>query len=391
MAVEFYVPELKAASAWVDHRQAIPGNSFSWAGMQDISRITQLVIHHTVTPRTTHPDDIARMHLSRWGANAGVGYHFLISGSEFSNGYAKVFYVGDLATYRAHVANKNIGRIGISLIGNFEQGHAGYTGPPTPEQLRSAHALVREFVARESKRMPLLTGYDKVVKHKDLQATACPGNTVDQWWNAIIKGEVNVIKLNNGDVFKVGNEAAHWLLEGGKKRAFSSAEAFTEHRYKWEQAKVVDRAQADGIPDGAPVFSRYEHVLNKAGRKTIEQLFVDGDAITPTQLLTNTREQIDKWIITERDSAAKIAAAQKQTKAANDALAKKVAEVATLQKENSTLDTQVEVQAKAIADRDEQIKTLQAKVAELEAQEPIVDTGEFERVFWRIYFKKGGL
>jgi hypothetical protein len=115
---------------------------------------TGIAIHHSVTG-DVHPDAIAKMHIARWGSSAGVGYHFLISRD------GTIWYVGDLGTWRAHVAGKNDEWIGVCLLGE----HHKYA--PTKAQYESAKILCDALQAK--------FGRKQIVRHSDLQATACPG------------------------------------------------------------------------------------------------------------------------------------------------------------------------------------------------------------------------
>ncbi len=84
---------------FVDYRQPIWGDSFTWSWERKLSEIKYLVIHHSVTSHDATPDDIALLHKARgW---AGIGYHFVITKD------GRVWYVGDLETARANVKNKN--------------------------------------------------------------------------------------------------------------------------------------------------------------------------------------------------------------------------------------------------------------------------------------------
>ena len=63
----------------VDDRMSISGDSYTWDKVNtNLKRVKYIVIHHSVTPRNWKPEKIALMHISRWGKNAGIGYHFVI-------------------------------------------------------------------------------------------------------------------------------------------------------------------------------------------------------------------------------------------------------------------------------------------------------------------------
>jgi hypothetical protein len=162
----FTVPSL--GSKYIDYRIQIPGDSFNWNWVHPLSEYTQIVIHHSAGPDTQTPDEIAGYHISSngWG---GIGYHFVIT----KNG--TVYYVGDLTTARAHVANLNHQCIGVCLIGSFIEGRE-----PPDDQLRSASVLCAQMLFRT----PELSGVENwtdVIGHKNLGSTRCPGDSWATW------------------------------------------------------------------------------------------------------------------------------------------------------------------------------------------------------------------
>lgn len=169
----FNVPSL--GNKFVDYRDPIPGDSYTWSWERPLSQVQYLAIHHTAGPDTQTPDEIASFHVNSrgWG---GVGYHFIIS----KNG--TVYYVGDLTTARANVLDKNHLVIGICLIGTFMNGIF-----PSSFQLQSVHELCKELLLNT----PELSGvsdWSKVVGHRDLQSTDCPGDTWSNWRQKIVTG-----------------------------------------------------------------------------------------------------------------------------------------------------------------------------------------------------------
>jgi len=167
----FYVPKLRDEGKWQDLRITIPGNSETWYRVRKTTDFIGIAIHHTAGPSNQSPESIALYHINvrKWG---GIGYHFLIG----PNG--TVYYVGDVTTQRAHVANLNHKYIGISMIGTF------MGEKPTNEQLRSAYLLNKELVEVD-KRFNMSWG--EVKRHNELSATACPGDTWPEWWHRIIE------------------------------------------------------------------------------------------------------------------------------------------------------------------------------------------------------------
>lgn len=99
--------------------------------------------------------------------NSGIGYHFLIGQD------GAVYYVGDVKTQRAHVANLNHKYIGVCMIGNFTNEE------PTDEQLRSVCLLNKELVEIDNR---FNIAWEEVKRHNELSSTACPGATWPEWW-----------------------------------------------------------------------------------------------------------------------------------------------------------------------------------------------------------------
>ncbi len=169
----FQVPAL--GNKFIDYRTQIMGNSYTWHWVRPMSQVKYLCIHHSAGPANQTPNDIARYHVKSlgWG---GVGYHFIIT----PNGTC--YYVGDLTTARAHVYNYNHLALGICLIGTFMNGQL-----PSKAQINSAHLLCSQLLFRTPE-LPGTDGWEDLVGHKQLGATACPGDSWDQYRQKIISG-----------------------------------------------------------------------------------------------------------------------------------------------------------------------------------------------------------
>lgn len=170
---ELQIPSL--GDKFIDYRQPIWGNSFTWSWERPFSQVQYIVFHHSVTDHDATPDDIALIHKARgW---AGVGYHFIITKD------GRVWYVGDISTARAHVKDMNEKVIGICMIGDFTK-HL-----PSDAQINSGHLLASFLLKHFSQ----LKGWAESVKgHKDLQATACPGTS----WNGELGGMKDRLEKN---------------------------------------------------------------------------------------------------------------------------------------------------------------------------------------------------
>ncbi len=171
--IDLTIPSL--AEKFVDLRDPIPGDSYNWSWTRPLAQVKYLAIHHTAGPDTQTPQQIANFHVNSngWG---GIGYHFLIGKD------GMVYYVGDISTARANVANLNEQVLGICLIGSFINGKQ-----PTPQQIDSTRKLC-DFFINHYPALVNVQSWDAMRGHKDLpgQSTACPGDNWPQWRSEII-------------------------------------------------------------------------------------------------------------------------------------------------------------------------------------------------------------
>lgn len=168
------IPSLE--NKFIDLRDTLPGDAYTWSWERALEQVNYLAIHHTGGENTQTPQDLANEHITKNGWE-GIGYHFLIDKEGIT------FYVGDISTARANVANLNEQIIGIGLIGNFVAGVV-----PTQKQLDSTHKLCEFLLSLTD--LVNVKSWDKVRGHKELpdQTTACPGDDWDTWRIQIVEG-----------------------------------------------------------------------------------------------------------------------------------------------------------------------------------------------------------
>lgn len=125
----------------------------------DTSRI---VIHHTGNPTD---DDLSAEQLHRSHQNlgwAGVGYHFIVRKDGTVELGRPVECVG------AHVEGFNYCSLGIHVCGNFN------LAEPTEAQINALPMLIADICDAYG----LIASDSVVMGHRDLMATACPGNNL---------------------------------------------------------------------------------------------------------------------------------------------------------------------------------------------------------------------
>lgn len=123
---------------------------------------TEIVIHHTATPNVdlkTTPERLRLLRKSHLARNfCDIGYHYLIA----SDG--TVWEGVPINLRGSHVKGMNTGRIGISLIGNFE-----YV-KPSKEQLATMENVIKSL--KHKFRIKSVKG------HRDYSNTICPSSNV---------------------------------------------------------------------------------------------------------------------------------------------------------------------------------------------------------------------
>lgn len=151
-----------------------------------------IVIHHTASTAKETVEQIHNFHKNNNGW-AGIGYHFYIrkDGTIYRGRPEK--YIG------AHCENYNSVSLGICLEGNFE------IEKPTEKQIQSVTDLVKYLRKKY--------GNFKLVGHKDLNATACPGqylysqllsidaNANEEYVKVFMSNNKLSVVLDNGDKF----------------------------------------------------------------------------------------------------------------------------------------------------------------------------------------------
>lgn len=144
---------------------------------------TSIVLHHTAGPAGTVAS-IRTMHKARGFSD--IGYHYLI-------GNGRGMEDGEIQPGRPESKNgggvygNNSNRLQAAMVGNFHKPDPGYTGPPSPHQLRT----LGEWLLKHGREHAIPAG--KVYGHREIalknHATACPGSEfplekIREWYGA---------------------------------------------------------------------------------------------------------------------------------------------------------------------------------------------------------------
>ena len=138
--------------------------------LTDRDNTDMIVIHHTGNPTDDDlsAEDIHEMHLNNgW---SGIGYHYVIRKDGTIEIGRPVECIG------AHAEGENSHTVGIHLSGNFE------IGKPTDKQIES----LANLVAWLAENYDIELSDDTIVGHRDLMATACPGEALYKKLDTVI-------------------------------------------------------------------------------------------------------------------------------------------------------------------------------------------------------------
>lgn len=137
-------------------------------GVRDI---TDLIIHHTAGAVTQTPLEIDQEH--RNIGDAMIAYNRVITPD------GKVYMGRPDNVVPAAAYGRNAESINVVLVGNFQSNDAGYTGPPTPQQLDALDALALLLHQQYPTIVRTIGHYEVATlffKGDSNYATACPGN-----------------------------------------------------------------------------------------------------------------------------------------------------------------------------------------------------------------------
>ena len=147
------------------------------------SSTNYIVLHHRAGD-----GDVNSIHSQHLGQGyAGIGYHFYVRKD------GSVYRGRPVNTIGAHCLNYNSISVGVCFEGNFEQ------EIPTKEQIKSGIDIVNYLLN--------LYPQAKVVRHKDLSETLCPGKNFDinEILNNVEVGNVEELITVNDIVWELAN------------------------------------------------------------------------------------------------------------------------------------------------------------------------------------------
>lgn len=144
---------------------------------------TRIIIHHSASA------DVSAATIHRWHLDkgwSGIGYHYVIrKNGSIERGRPE-------ESRGAHATSANSDSIGICLTGNFNE------EKPSQDQLNALLWLIKDLRKRYKKML-------SVIGHKDVMATACPGNLFP--WAELKKGLEEVEPVSDAWKTKIMSES----------------------------------------------------------------------------------------------------------------------------------------------------------------------------------------
>jgi hypothetical protein len=188
-----------------------------------------------------------------------IGYNYIID----PNGNIYEGRYGGNGVVAGHATGFNTGSVGISVIGNYQDGSATQTNKVLDDKVRNAlEKLIGWIAANNNMDLNRSSNFcgkttDGVVAHKDVAATQCPGTVIYNQLDAIQGDAVLYEKEYQKYVYQVKGNGAVYVLSGGYKTRYPSKEGLPLS-YQARAVQYISQTQLDAyqykdrriLPDG---------------------------------------------------------------------------------------------------------------------------------------------
>ena len=194
--------------------------NFNYSGtLTKRSSTNYIILHHRAGD-----GDVNSIHSQHLGQGyAGIGYHFYVRKD------GSVYRGRPINTIGAHCLNYNRVSVGVCFEGNFEQ------EMPTKEQIKSGIDIVNYLLN--------IYPHAKVVRHKDLSETLCPGKNFDinEILNNVEVGNVEELITVNDIVWELSNRGIITDKELWLKKLSTDQNSY------WLARKFVNYIRSKGV------------------------------------------------------------------------------------------------------------------------------------------------
>lgn len=225
-------------------------NNLTFGSLSKRTKTSRIFAHHAATIRCS----VEQIH--SWHKTAGyggIGYHYLVRKD------GSIYRGRPEDTIGAHASGNNSDSIGICFEGNFEI-------EEMPEVQKKAGRELIAFLKNKYK-------IDKVLRHRDVNATACPGKYFPFEEIAEAELEEDMVKIRahvqtyDWQDTKQEGEIVGTTGQGKRLEAFVINSADIKFRYK---AHLEDEGDTPWVTNG--------HVVGTMGLgRRIEAIWIDAD------------------------------------------------------------------------------------------------------------------
>jgi peptidoglycan hydrolase-like amidase len=199
-----------------------------------------------------------------------IGYNYVID----PNGNIYEGRTGGNGVVGGHVTGFNRGSVGISIIGNYQDGAVGQTNTELNDQVKtSLEKLIGWIAANNNIDLNKTSnfygkGIDGVVGHKDLAATACPGNIIYDQLGAIQTDAALYENSYKQYAYQVSGSDSVYILSGGTKAKYASLSALPSP-LQGRTVKTITQSQLNAyqykdkriFPDGTLIQAKNDNMV----------------------------------------------------------------------------------------------------------------------------------
>ncbi|MDD3007072.1 MAG: N-acetylmuramoyl-L-alanine amidase [Candidatus Pacebacteria bacterium] len=236
----------------------------------EYAKVQKIIIHHTASSTLVPDTDGSGEYTSmvnniyryfcqskEWTDNDGtkytgygdMGYNYIID----PNGNIYEGRAGGNGVVGGHSIGFNTGTVGISVIGNYQDGSVGQTNTTLSPAVETALAkLVGWIAANNDININSVSNFygkniDGMVGHRDVYNTSCPGNIIYNRLSEIQDNASQYAQAYQKYVYQLQGDSALYVISGGYKTKFASREDLPS-TYRDREVKCISASQLKAYP-----------------------------------------------------------------------------------------------------------------------------------------------
>lgn len=273
------VPEIISRKAW-----GADESLMKWP--TEYANLEKFIVHHTASTSLVPDTDGSGLYKSMVNAiykyHAGskswtdgdgssvngfgdIGYNYVVdpSGNVYEGRY------GGNGVVAGHASGFNTGSVGISVIGNYQDGAAGQTNTSLDEKVKkSLSRLIGWIAANNGINLSKISAFhgksiDGVVGHRDVAATQCPGTVMYSQLDSVQADAILYEKEYQKYLYQIKGSDAIYYISGGYKTKYASKSVLpvllqtrTIHYISKIQLDAYKYKDITTLPDGSLIQTK---------------------------------------------------------------------------------------------------------------------------------------